>query len=102
MTPNAVGLLPISERTHLGSRPIALAVLRLMTPNAVGLLPISERTHLGSRPIALAVLRLMTPSAVGLLPISERTHLGREVVGSLLVDHLSQGREMQGSEPYIL
>jgi hypothetical protein len=30
MTPNVVGLLPISE-----------------TPNAVGLLPISERTHLG-------------------------------------------------------
>ena len=28
-----------------GSRPIALAVLRYMTPNAVGLLPLSGRTH---------------------------------------------------------
>jgi hypothetical protein len=30
----------------MGSRPIVLAVLRRMTPNAVGLLPISERTHI--------------------------------------------------------
>ena len=47
----------------MGSRPIALAVLRSKPPNEVGLLP----QKVGSRPIALAVLGSKPPNEVGLL-----------------------------------
>ncbi len=70
----------------MGSRPIALAVWGRKTPNAVGLLPSSEKARslgflgksgrcvfVGSRPIALAVWGRKTPNAVGLLPFSEKS-----------------------------